>query len=142
MEKFIERRKKSYLYEMRQNTIYDIGNKADELYAIDYQLKILIGLGNTVIEFGVKDVGFIIETLPNNGARPLVLPLYPQPLNPFQAMMLEEEESKMQPIGFKRYYQPDELSDKTGMITLHLELSQDIALAIIDTAIKRLKRQK
>lgn len=115
-----------------------------ELENIDYQIYLFQTMGEILLSNDFKVVGMIMETLPLNGAQPNQYPLYPPPQSPFFMMLDPEDESKKsppQPIGFTRVYNPTELDD-SNMLTISLDIKTNLALAIIQRAIQKLRERK
>lgn len=110
----------------------------DELNYIDYRIVQLELLGKAVIDNNIKAGDLIMETLPNNGARPIINPIYPPPQsNPLETI----GEEPINPIGFQRMYVPTELKN-SPMLTVFMEVDRTILLALVDTSITRLKQRK
>ena len=132
---------------MIRSTIDKVANFASELDFIDYEIILLSGLAGAIIENDVQDIDMILETLPNSGVRPILRSMYAAPPlpPPGSFLMLEPpDENQKSPLslGFQRLYNPAELKDTEGMVTIQLELEHTLAAAVIDTLIKRLKRRK
>ena len=110
-----------------------------ELDLIEYNLVLLNSMAKSVIDLDVDNVDMILETLPNNGTRAIISPLYPQTA---PAINPGEENLPIQPIGYQRWYDPKEMDEKQGCLTVMLEMNRNIILPVIDTAILRLKKRK
>jgi hypothetical protein len=111
-----------------------------ELDLIEYNIALLHAMAQSVIDLDVDNVDMILETLPNNGTRAIISPLYPQTnlptLNPV------EDNIPIQPIGYQRWYDPKEIDEKQGCLTVMVEMNRNIILPVIDIAVLRLKKRK
>ena len=117
-----------------------ISGVATELELIDYDISLLSVMAQTILDCAYTHVDLMFETLPSNGARPIIVPLFPAPGPSFPSA--DPEEDKPEPIGYQRYYRLDDLDKKEGSLNIQLELSTNITLAIIDTAIEKLNKRK
>ncbi len=121
------------------------GDLSEELKYIDYKIVKLQLLGTTMIDCDFKKGDIILETLPNNGARPIITPLYPMTYPPKPLEMVIDDNTASaetpQPIGFQRVYVPSELKE-TGLLTVFMEVDRITLLAMIDTTIAKLKERK
>jgi hypothetical protein len=131
---------------MKRETIDKMADAAIELDAIDYSIEVLNGFALAVHDMEFKQVDVMLETLPKNGAKPFIKPLYPveqlmvPPGLPFGPGL--DEQKPPQPVGFQRWYDIKQLNEKEGMCTVTLTFDHVIASAMIDTALNRLKRRK
>jgi hypothetical protein len=122
------------------------GNLDEELKFIDYRIAKLGLFGKTMINCDIVNGDIIMETLPNNGARPIISPIYPanncgQPLEMVHTGDNTSEAEVTQPVGFQRVYIPNELQN-TGLLTIFFELDRNTLLAMIDTTIIKLKNRR
>lgn len=118
----------------------------DELRFIDYRITKLELLGKTMINCDFKGGDVIMETLPKNGARAIITPIYPmnRPPQPLEMVNSGDDMSEAetpQPVGFQRVYIPNELQD-TGLLTIFLEVDRSTLMAMIDVTITKLKERK
>jgi len=111
----------------------------EDLNLLDYQIFQLETFGQAMINNNFHSADLIMETLPNNGVRPLITPLFPAP-QPLMENDLPEGEVP-QPVGFHRVYSPTELKNNPIM-TIFMELDKKVVLGLVDLAILRLKEQK
>ena len=118
-----------------------IADFASEIDMLEWDISLLTSMAHTLINFDFTAVDVIMETLPTNGARPAIQPLYPA-LSPTAFKLDDVTEAPPQPIGFQRWYNPADITANEGSLTVMIELDHVIALAIIDTALKRLKKRK
>lgn len=125
-----------------RNKINYISGVATELELIDYDITLLTVMARTILENAYTHIDVMMETLPTNGARPIVLPLYSNQPSPLFQNIINPEEEKPEPIGYQRYYQLNDLDKKEGSLNIMLELSTNVALAMIDAAIVKLKKRK
>jgi hypothetical protein len=123
-----------------RKSIYKVASFASELERIDYNITMLKTMANAILEIGVEDLDVFIDTLPNSGARPTVQPLYPAKPRITFPEFLEEDEKPPEPIGFQRFYNPNDLAE--GGLLISMEMDKTTVLAIIDTAINRLNKKK
>jgi hypothetical protein len=119
-----------------------ISGVATELELIDYDITLLSVMAKTILENSYTHIDIAMETLPTNGARPIVTPLFPMQPNPTPQNIINPEEDKPEPVGYQRYYRLDDLDKKEGSLNIMLELSTSVTLAMITTAIDRLKKRK
>lgn len=128
-----------------RQVIKKVGTFDNELSYIDYRIKQLESLGNVMINNNIKNGDMILETLPNNGARPVLHPIYPaQTIKPLELIQTDEDTAEAvipNPIGFQRIYAPSELKD-APLLTIFLEIDHKMVLSIIDLSITRLKERK
>lgn len=120
-----------------------VGTYYDELRFIDYRIKQLTCMGEAMLNNNFKAGEIIIETLPNNGARPILTPIYPAPA-PLEMIPVDDEISVAttpQPLGFQRMYVPRELKN-SPLLTVFMELDRNVILAIVDTTLTKLKERK
>jgi hypothetical protein len=122
------------------------GKLHNELRFIDYRIKQLESLGNVMINNNIKAGDMILETLPNNGARPIIHPIYPpqSSMRPLELISTDEnaaEANTPMPIGFQRMYVPNELKD-SPLLTIFLEVDRKMLLSIVDLSIAKLKERK
>lgn len=111
----------------------------EDLQLIDYQIFQLETFGQAMINNNFRSADLILETLPNNGVRPLTTPLFSvsQP----QTDEIIPEMEVPQPVGFHRVYSPVELKN-SPIMTIFMELDTRVVLGLVDLAILRLKEQK
>ena len=130
-----------------QTKINRVACFATELEMIEYSITVFETMAKAAIEFGFTKIDVIMETLPTNGARAMVKPLFPvQSPFIFPGMLGDIEDDKFkkppQPVGYQRWYDPATLDEKEGSLLTMLEVDSGIALAMIDTGLNRLKRRK
>jgi len=124
-----------------RKSIFKVADFASELEQIDYNITMLKTMANAILEQGVEDLEILIDTLPSNGARPTVQPLYPaKPRITFPQFLEDEDEKIPEPVGFQRFYNPSDLTE--GGLLISMEMDKNIVLALIDTAINRLNKKK
>lgn len=111
----------------------------EDLRLLDYQIFQLETFGQAMINNNFNSADLIMETLPNNGVRPLITPLFPAPMSQQEEMLPEGEVP--QPVGFHRVYSPAELRG-SPIMTIFMELDKKVVLGLVDLAILRLKEQK
>ena len=121
-----------------------ISGVATELELIDYDITLLTVMAKTIVESAYTHIDVMMETLPTNGARPIIIPLFPSQPRVFPGLVInpEEDQPKPEPIGYQRYYQLDDLDQKEGSLNVMLELSTNVTLAMIDAGLDRLKKRK
>lgn len=113
----------------------------EELLKIEYNISLIITMAQTLIDNDFKEVQFIIENLPSNGAKPYIQPLYPPQAAPPAFMSDSIEPGKADPVGYARWYAVEELK-KNPLIMIQIDLDASTTLAILDKAIIRLKQRK
>jgi hypothetical protein len=132
---------------INRKTIDKMGEAAADLDSIDYYIEVLKGFAAAVHELEFQQVDIMLETLPKNGARPFIKPLYPveqlmvPPGLPFGPGP-DDPQKPPQPVGFQRWYDIKQLDEKEGMCTVTLTFDHVIASAMIDTALNRLKKRR
>lgn len=124
-----------------------VGAYDDELRFIDYRIGQLTSLGQVMVNNDFRAGDLIMETLPRNGAKAIITPIFPNtayPQTPLETILTDEniqEANIPQPIGFQRMYIPQELKN-SPLLTIFLELDKNIILAVVDTVITKLKERK
>lgn len=108
----------------------------NQVELIDEQIDNLSMLASKVIEIGVDRMEMIIETTPLNGAQAHVIPVID---NAKPAVF--GEAPRFEPIGYQRFYLPEERGDE-DIIAVTTSLPSNIALAVIDTMLCKLKMQR
>jgi len=121
-------------------------NLSEELRFIDYRITKLELLGETMINCDFTGADVIMETLPKNGAKAIITPIYPVGFSRRSLENIPPDEDTLttsdpQPVGFQRVYVPSELQD-SGLLTIFFEVNRSTLLAMIDTTITKLKERK
>ena len=118
-------------------------NLHNELDYIEYRIIQLSSLGGAMINNNFEEADLIMETLPVNGARPFVTPIYPA--SAYQLTPLEMVDSipkeNPYPIGFQRAYREKELED-SPILTVFMSFDKSTILSLVDLALQKLKERR
>ncbi len=135
-------RNKLYIYFMDiRKTLEHTANFNSELEMIEYNLVVLSIMARTIIEQDTDNIDMILETLPNNNIRPITQPLFSMPRHR-PTFFSDEPEENPSPLGFQRFYTPEDAKSVGGTLNIVVEIPRHVALAVIDTAMNRLVKRK